>query len=193
MNCEESRHLIGLDVGCDLRPTEVRNLQSHLQSCPDCRTYLQAMKRAFSILATARELPPSADRMHDPEGSRRDWLISEIRRRARDQHSVRQFNGWVVALCVCSLMLAAGTVVQQLPAGRRAGSISIAPTQHASLRSPVVDFGQPRIDWPDELTQFGTPVWLEVPHHDLRPAAKSQIRQSRTADEFNELPSADHF
>ena len=112
MNCDESRQLARLDAGQDLRPEEKQQLASHLAQCPSCADYLRDMERMMSVLAAARSSEHGAT---DQRESCWNRLSVVIRDRRLSQRAARQFNGSVIALCVCSLLLALGTIVQHLP------------------------------------------------------------------------------
>lgn len=114
LNCADSRHFIHLSVGDDNLPEEETRLAEHLHSCSDCRAYHAGMVDAMLVV----------DRVRD-EGSvesRSDslWPAMADHLKVRQAKSVvpqegRRFNVAVAALCVCSLMLALVTAVQNLP------------------------------------------------------------------------------
>ena len=143
MNCSESKHLIHLDVGDDLRAEEEQQLATHMEGCSDCRSYHAGMSRAMSALLTLRDEPTI---VVDSARTGSVWplLSREIKRRSAVPRVVRKFNLQVVALSVCSLSLAVVTMVQSLSAMRdyrdpvgfvRAQSVS---TQSQSLQFQAI-------------------------------------------------------
>lgn len=117
MNCSEAKHLIHLDVGDDLRAEEEQLLATHMEQCGDCRSYHAGMLHAMSTLLTLRDDPAIA---FDSLKSGSVWpsLSREIARRNTSPRVVRKFNMQVVALSVCSLLLAVVTMVQSLSSMR---------------------------------------------------------------------------
>lgn len=117
MNCSEAKHLIHLDVGDDLRAEELHQLTTHMDQCGDCRSYHAGMLHAMSALLTLRVDPAMT---LDSLKSRSVWpsLSREIARRNTSRRVVRKFNIQVVALSVCSLLLAVVTMVQSLSSMR---------------------------------------------------------------------------
>jgi predicted anti-sigma-YlaC factor YlaD len=130
MNCEESRQLLRLDVGHDLRPQEQPALQKHVQRCAACLSYRKEMESVMAILSTARDSDPIVAADQGSGVSCWTRLNAAITERKRSRKSAQTFNGRVIALCVCSLLLAVGTVVQQLPSARIPASNSLMPGQH---------------------------------------------------------------
>ena len=51
MNCSESKHLIHLDVGDDLRAEEEQQLATHMEACSDCRSYHAGMSQCHECTA----------------------------------------------------------------------------------------------------------------------------------------------
>lgn len=117
MKCSEAKHLIHLDVGDDLRAEEDQLLATHMEQCGDCRSYHAGMSSAMSMLLTLRDDPAMTS---DSLKSRSVWpsLSREIARRNTSPRIARKFNIQVVALSVCSLLLAVVTMVQSLSSMR---------------------------------------------------------------------------
>ena len=114
LTCDDARHLIHLAVGEDALPEEETRLAEHLHACSDCRSYHAGMMSAMHVLEQTREslppepMPPSL------------WpaMADQLKVRQAQLRSTppgRRFNVSVAALCVCSLMLALVTAVQNLP------------------------------------------------------------------------------
>lgn len=115
MKCADARHFIHLAVGDDTLPEEEQQLAEHLHVCSDCRAYHAGMVDAMHAIERVR----GEDTAEMPSGSL--WPAMAGRLKARRNNRVteperRRFNGAVVALCACSLMLALVTAVQNLPA-----------------------------------------------------------------------------
>ncbi len=117
IECTEAKYLIHLDVGDDLRADEGQQLSSHMEQCGDCRAYHAGMLQAMSTLLKLRDDPAIA---FDSLNSKSVWpsLSREIARRNTSPRVVRKFNMQVVALSVCSLLLAVVTMVQSLSSMR---------------------------------------------------------------------------
>ncbi|MCR9200518.1 MAG: zf-HC2 domain-containing protein [Planctomycetaceae bacterium] len=132
LSCADARHLIHLAVGDDALPEEESRLSEHLHACSDCRAYHAGMMGAMSVLEEARESVP-------PEPmSRSLWpaMADQLKVRQAQMRTVpegRRFNVAVAALCVCSLMLALVTAVQNLPThddAQLANDYSVAPAMN---------------------------------------------------------------
>ena len=115
MKCSDARHLIHLSVGDDTLTDEEVAVAEHLHTCSECRAYNAGMVDAMHTLHQYRDSTTVAQ-----DGS----VWAAVERRIHEGRSVlasgfqqpqRQFNGGVVALCACSLVLAFVTIVQSLP------------------------------------------------------------------------------
>lgn len=135
MNCEDCRHLIRLDVGHDLHPFEQQRLAGHLNICAACQEYRREMEQCMVVLAAARESEPEL--VSRPSSSCWSTLSSHIHQRLSNQRSVRQFNGWVAAVCVASLLLAFGTILRNLPTAGPDVPRSVFPARSVVARTPV--------------------------------------------------------
>jgi len=151
MKCSEAQYLIHLDVGDDLRADEVQQLATHMERCGDCRSYHAGMLQAMRKLLTLRVDPAMA---FDSLKSRSVWpsLSREIARRNISPRVVRKFNMQVVALSVCSLLLAVVTIVQSLSSMRNdQDPTGFGPTLSVShqSQSPSVhhDHDEVRTPW----------------------------------------------
>ncbi len=148
MKCSEARHLVHLEAGNDLHPEEQLTLSTHLTECPKCRNYRSGMSRSTEALLslrcpdTALKITPSA------------WpaISRAMQQRASTTFIVRKFNLQVAALSVCSLCLAAVTIVQTLSAMRSGDNF---------------DYGLPALAQPAGFST-GTPDFKGL----ARPAAK---------------------
>lgn len=114
MKCSEARHLVHLEAGNDLHPEEQLTLSMHLGECLKCRNYRSGMERATRALRSL--LCPDAALHATPSA----WpaISRAIQQRSSATSIVRKFNLQVAALSVCSLCLAAVTIVQTLSAMR---------------------------------------------------------------------------
>lgn len=135
LSCADARHLIHLAVGDDALPEEESRLSEHLHACSDCRAYHAGMMDAMSVLEEARESVP-------PEPMPRSlWpaMADQLKVRQAQMRTVpegRRFNVAVAALCVCSLMLALVTAVQNLPShddAQLANDYSVAPAMNVGF------------------------------------------------------------
>ena len=118
MKCSDARHLIHLSVGDDTLKDEEQILAEHLHGCSDCRSYNAGMVDAMQLLydfrndsavATKASVWPALEQQIQ---ERQSSTVSPV---AFHQEPQRQFNGGVVALCACSLVLAFVTIVHNLP------------------------------------------------------------------------------
>ena len=113
LKCSDSRHFIHLAVGDDTLPEEEQRLAEHLHTCSDCRAYHAGMVDAMHAVERVRD----NDVIDAPAVSL--WPAMADKLKVRQSVAVeperRRFNGAVVALCACSLMLALVTAVQNLP------------------------------------------------------------------------------
>lgn len=141
MNCSDARHLIHLDVGCDLRGAEEIQLSEHVTQCSECRSYRTGVARAMSALFAVRDdSPVPAMRSVWPKVSR------EIQRRLPVPAAARRFNLQVAALSVCSLSLAVVTIVHSLSSFRGVdASPSFVPATPV-LSRPVHTFSREAFD-----------------------------------------------
>lgn len=114
MKCSEARHLVHLDAGNDLQPEEQLTLSTHLAECPKCRNYRSGMSRSTQALLSLR----CTDTAVNANPSAWPAISRAIQQRASTTSIVRKFNLQVAALSVCSLSLAAVTIVQTLSAMR---------------------------------------------------------------------------
>ncbi len=119
MNCSDSKHLIHLDVGNDLRADEEQQLAEHMTSCSDCRAYHVEMSSAIGALLTLRDVDAGVEH-------KSVWasVSREIQKRRTAPALARRFNLQVAALSVCSLGLAVVTIVQSLSSLRSGGDSS---------------------------------------------------------------------
>ncbi len=129
MKCSDARHLIHLSVGDDNLVEEEQSLAEHLHVCSECRSYNAGMVDAMHVLHQFRD-----DTVIDEDVS--VWASVERRIQERRgqiqplrQEPQRQFNGGVVALCACSLVLAFVTIVQNLPVNDSMADLSMPPYQ----------------------------------------------------------------
>jgi hypothetical protein len=129
VKCSDARHLIHLSVGDDNLTEEEQSLAEHLHECSECRSYNAGMVDAMQVLHQFRD-----DTVVDEDVS--VWSSVEQRiyeRRSQVQpmlhHPQRQFNGGVVALCACSLVLAFVTIVQNLPVNDSMADLSVPAYQ----------------------------------------------------------------
>ncbi len=129
MKCSDARHLIHLSVGDDNLAEEEQSLSEHLHECAECRSYNAGMVDAMHVLHRFRD-----ETVVDQDVS----VWSSVERRIQDrrgqvrplqQQPQRQFNGGVVALCACSLVLAFVTIVQNLPVNDSMADLSVPPYQ----------------------------------------------------------------
>ena len=113
LKCSDARHLVHLAVGDDTLPDEELQLSEHLHSCSDCRAYHAGMADAMHVIERVRD--------EDLVEASGPSLWPRIAGKLNVQpvkalySQKRRFNGSVVALCACSLMLALVTLVQSLP------------------------------------------------------------------------------
>lgn len=112
MNCAQAHQLIHLHVGEDLALPEARLLEAHLQQCVGCRGQQASMHHSMAALHALRDAAPEPAPSVWPAVS--SAILSQISRNP----GVRRFNLHVTAVSVCSLLLAAATVVQTLDALR---------------------------------------------------------------------------
>ena len=130
MKCSDARHLIHLSVGDDTLTEEEQTLAEHLHGCSDCRSYNAGMVDAMQVLhdfrndsavATKASVWPALQRQIQ------ERLSSTVSPRTFHQEPHRQFNGGVVALCACSLVLAFVTIVHNLPVNDTMANQSMPP------------------------------------------------------------------
>jgi len=114
MKCSEARHLVHLEAGNDLYPDEQMTLSMHLAECPKCSNYRSGMSRSTDALLSLRNPPLSLN----VTSSVWPAISRAIQQRSSTTSIVRKFNLQVAALSVCSLSLAAVTIVQTLSAMR---------------------------------------------------------------------------
>ena len=114
LKCADAQHFIHLAVGDDTLPDEEQQLSEHLHQCSDCRAYHAGMVDAMHAIERVRD-----EEVADVDsGSVWPGLADKLASRRRvvpEQPRRRRFNGSIVALCACSLMLALITAVQNLP------------------------------------------------------------------------------
>jgi hypothetical protein len=113
LKCSDSRHFIHLAVGDDTLPEEEQRLAEHLHLCSDCRAYHAGMVDAMHAVERVRD----HDVIDAPTASLWPAMADKlkVRQGVAIEPERRRFNGSVVALCACSLMLALVTAVQNLP------------------------------------------------------------------------------
>lgn len=114
LNCADARHFIHLSVGDDNLPEEETQLARHLHSCSECRSYHAGMVDAMQVVERVRD----EDVAESPTRSLWPAMAAQLNvRQAKliSEPEGRRFNVAVAALCVCSLMLAIVTAVQNLP------------------------------------------------------------------------------
>ena len=158
MKCTEVKHLIHLDVGDDLRAEEEQLLATHMEQCGDCRAYHVGMSGAMSALLALRDDPAMAS---DSLKSRSVWpsLSREIARRNTSPCVARKFNIQVVALSVCSLLLAVITMVQSLSSMRNdRDPAGFVPSLSVFAPSQVPQF--------EEVRHNAASVWSPVLPHE---------------------------
>lgn len=108
MNCTHARKLVRLDVGDDLTLAESQLLSQHLLLCPGCQNHRQSLLHSMAALHALRDTAP------EPLPSVWPSISSTILKQTTRQTAVRRFNLQVAAVSVCSLLLAAATIVQTL-------------------------------------------------------------------------------
>ena len=113
LKCVDARHFIHLAVGDDTLPEEEQQLAEHLHGCSDCRSYNAGMVDAMHAMQSIRD-----EDVADTSSSLWPAMASrlQVHKSAAAHPERRRFNGAVVALCACSMMLALVTAVQNLPA-----------------------------------------------------------------------------
>lgn len=132
MSCADTKTLIHLDAGGDLRPDEQQQVLLHVTGCTECRTYQSGMSRAMTALLSARlsDVAESRDAVSQSIWPR---VAQAISRRHTSPVSTRRFNLQVAALSVCSLSLALVTIVQSLSSMRESSmSSGFVPSQPVS-------------------------------------------------------------
>jgi predicted anti-sigma-YlaC factor YlaD len=115
MKCKQAYTLIHLHCGSDLSPADASLLQLHLDQCESCQDWQQRMAAPMAALHTLRDAAPETPHSVWPKVS------LAIRSRLTHQPIARRFNLQVAAISVCSLLLAAATIVQTLSALRPSG------------------------------------------------------------------------
>lgn len=128
MNCKQAHTLIHLHCGSDLSPADASLLQMHLAQCGCCRDWQHRMLAPLAALHALRDTAP------EPPSSVWPAVSLAIRSRLSSQPMARRFNLQVAAISVCSLLLAAATIVQTLSALRPTGyyeSAAWLPAQNA--------------------------------------------------------------
>lgn len=113
LKCSDARHLVHLAVGDDTLPEEELQLSEHLHACSDCRAYHAGMADAMHVIERVRD-----ENLVEASGpSLWPSIAGQLKvQPGKAFHTQkRRFNGSVVALCACSLMLALVTLVQSLP------------------------------------------------------------------------------
>lgn len=166
LNCADARHFIHLSVGDDNLPEEETQLAKHLHACSECRSYHAGMVDTMKVVERVRdeattELPTKSL-----------WPAMAAQLKARQASIItepegRRFNVAVAALCVCSLMLAIVTAVQNLPSNTQQISnvYSTMPAMNVGFGSQAnVQTGAPaqgprviQVSRPD-----GTQAWLDT-------------------------------
>lgn len=114
LNCADARHFVHLSVGDDNLPEEESRLAEHLHSCSECRAYHAGMAQAMQVVERVRD----EETVELPSNSLWPAMSNQLKARQAKlvvQPEGRRFNTAVAALCVCSLMLAIVTAVQNLP------------------------------------------------------------------------------
>lgn len=114
LNCADARHFVHLSVGDDNLPEEETQLAKHLHSCSECRSYHAGMAAAMQVVERVRD----EDTTELPTRSLWPAMANQLNVRQAKTIAApegRRFNVAVAALCVCSLMLAIVTAVQNLP------------------------------------------------------------------------------
>lgn len=151
LSCADARHLAHLAVGDDALPEEESRLSEHLHACSDCRTYHAGMMDAMSVLEETRESMPPEPMPRSLWPAMADQL--KVRQaQLRTAPEGRRFNVAVAALCVCSLMLALVTAVQNLPShddAQLANDYSVAPAMNVGLSGQ----GDGQTDYQGRLVQ----------------------------------------
>jgi predicted anti-sigma-YlaC factor YlaD len=130
MKCSDARHLIHLSVGDDNLLDDEQTLGEHLHTCSDCRSYNAGMVDAMQVLYDFRDgTVMSSDESVWASVERRIEGRRSLARSA--QRPQRQFQGGVVALCACSLVLAFVTVVNKLPVNQ--GTVDVLDSSMAVM------------------------------------------------------------
>jgi predicted anti-sigma-YlaC factor YlaD len=151
MKCSDARHLVHLEAGNDLVAEEQTALATHLAECSPCNTYRHAMAPSTQALLALRHsmpaspVPPSV------------WpaISKAIQQRTSVSSMARKFNLQVAALSVCSLALAAVTIVQTLSAMRAAShSADNLPTLAQPVRFAPQPTGPGRSKTPAVVQPF---------------------------------------
>lgn len=103
MNCRDVRE-VGDSFLCEQLLTETNHeILRHLESCPSCRTEIEARRRLRGALRTAFNRDPELQ----PAGEFADRLRDQLRRAAAHRHRSWTFSGRWLALAA-AVVLAAG-------------------------------------------------------------------------------------
>ncbi len=129
LKCADARHFTHLSVGDDTLSDEEQLLAEHLHTCSDCRAYHAGMVDAMHAIERVRD----EDVVDAPSSSMWPGLADKLqsRKHVETQPERRRFNGSVVALCACSLMLALVSAIQVLPSNDSYNSFSGIPAAGA--------------------------------------------------------------
>lgn len=148
MKCSDARHLVHLEAGHDLFAEEQTALTAHLAECSPCSTYRDAMAPSTQALLALRHSMPASP------VSPSVWpaISKAIQQRTAVSSMARKFNLQVAALSVCSLALAAVTIVQTLSAMRAA---SYSADNLPALAQPVRFAPQPVSPGREKSPAFG--------------------------------------
>lgn len=171
LNCADARHFVHLSVGDDNLPEEETQLAKHLHSCSECRSYHAGMAAAMQVVERVRD----EDTTELPTRSLWPAMANQLNVRQAKIIAApegRRFNVAVAALCVCSLMLAIVTAVQNLPSNTQQMSsvYSTMPAMNVGFKNQTgVQYSGPQqgqrvveVSGPN-----GSRVWLDTATNQL--------------------------
>ncbi len=111
-DCHRIRDLMGPHLYGDLRGKELRSVEAHLATCPECRAEFAAVESAIALV------PRSSPK---PSGDTRARMMAALEQRAAELLAVRQSRpvpGWLPTVGLAAAALVLGVLVgYQLPRG----------------------------------------------------------------------------
>ena len=105
MNCRDVRDIVDSFLGEELLTETNHEILWHLDTCPSCRTEMDARRRLRAALRSAFNHAPELQ----PVGDFADRLRDQLRRAPGQRHRSRMFSGRWLALAA-GVVLAAGVI-----------------------------------------------------------------------------------
>ncbi len=188
MNCKEARELIHSLMDGDISSDELLKLNEHTAYCPDCRAFLESMKKQRELL---RSLAPAPKRV--------DMLSLERKKRKIEAQKRRRVVSWVSASAAVLVVGAVSVFV--ISSGARKNYSAAADAAYAAEPAAYEEKAEAAYDYSSAYSAAGGDgVYMEEldePSADITDEAaapiydqeRSKAADSASPDEANDMPS----